>query len=1258
MHLPVAVWSHVALEDLQLEVVAICVHECDDGATLVCGTASGALLLFRLRQTWELAALLLRHRSPITGLVTGTNEWGEEICVSVDSDGAVATWLLADGRCLEFQADAGTEIAPILGMQMLCNDRYVLLYGEQGRMIMFDAWKATVLASPGTGMDQGRIDVSVSASKKATSTAYDAHVLSLGMEGLCMCYGWTQPIMTTATATSTDRVPSYVWKAEWAWILSWAAGAADITCIEAQIQPATNWLDGDTFPLLVRSSPSGQLLLFVWPSRFAVLKRCWLFGAADDNLASRPTTAQGAAASWTGGAFCGNDDVVLWDEAGGVYTFPAATETTGPALTTLYLFTQPSADAEKPASMALPLHAVSVASPVVVVPHCGCRRPPFAAGFGVTTCSGASATTLRVTAVCPRGCTWHWAAPVASLLQPVAFSDQRPRDAAAKTPRVSHIVGGKKAPAGAVAVRGYDDGHLSVVPLVEAWAAPVAVDCLSSGITCVEHLLVNGMEPLGTLTAPCSGPVYEGYADSPTSSVRYPSTQKLQRISLLLHKLQHHQPTPKAASPPMHFAPLPDTAAWQESQVVFLLFTGSRDGGVGVSQLSLRLDDGTNAVVPSVTRLHTFHRHTQAISGIRASGSSSQFGYLVACISDDRSVSIYAVRLEHAALDVAFYMACPGHGGPIRDVRWDLRTHHAVVECANDFTYFWSLKTGVLERIVPAAMVPAPSRATDRLGLGSFAIAAQLPHVHVVSYELRSTVERLQRLWTASPAASSGAIDATLLSFALTWHLDPQIDALVQRLLHVHPPALAYSIAIAGPTGALTVPVPANASHGAKWEYSAVVSATLSLALVTLCTSFMDDKRKDDEDSEQLQVCLPERLPAFHEPALEVLAAYGFHEWEALQMASRLLLHGVIKRLPPALRTTTAAEYMTRYHCEAQALEKEAGSLKLVPAATVVARLGPLLVVLSILGTCYPGELSPPSARQVCDVLVALLAGPCATACVAAELLAKGLLLFRPHLEDLAQLVVQLIPLTLEPADDDHRRLKQAAMRLLVELGTCEAASVLTVLQHEMSASDRSYAYREGVLVYLMTWVNMQFLLMARHLPAVVETILCCLDPTKPDRRRKCLAMSTKCLHDLVKRFPMVDFHKATQRLAVGTMEGAVLLFDLRTATKWRVLEGHTTGLSAVLFRKDGAMLISYAAREGAIRWWNIAAGGLLSLLKVQQSCVRQLQLAPLMQHLQRPAELHKVIQTCRFRSTADDGTSNVWLTREDESVLPLNFHI
>jgi hypothetical protein len=85
-------------------------------------------------------------------------------------------------------------------------------------------------------------------------------VVSLGMEGLCKCYGWAQPIITS-TSASHDHTASYAWNEEkHSWILSWAREASDITCIETQLHPETNFWNfshdhassGATFPVHVR----------------------------------------------------------------------------------------------------------------------------------------------------------------------------------------------------------------------------------------------------------------------------------------------------------------------------------------------------------------------------------------------------------------------------------------------------------------------------------------------------------------------------------------------------------------------------------------------------------------------------------------------------------------------------------------------------------------------------------------------------------------------------------------------------------------------------------------------------------------------------------------------------------------------------------------------------------------------------------------------------------------------------------------------
>lgn len=486
---------------------------------------------------------------------------------------------------------------------------------------------------------------------------------------------------------------------------------------------------------------------------------------------------------------------------------------------------------------------------------------------------------------------------------------------------------------------------------------------------------------------------------------------------------------------------------------------------------------------------------------------------------------------------------------------------------------------------------------------------------------------------------------------------------------------------VAGESSGSEPVVPAFARN---WQHSSALSASIALGVVSLCMSCMEYKyprpglgSTSPVNKEEFQVLwsqlitqhsvvLPECVAQFREPALEELAAFGFDSCEYTQLAARTLLSGVIKRLPPTERSILSAEYSAKLHWEMVRLETETGSsflgtvggvgasggssttsqasnsgatgasgnsssagneLSVMSFSLVVERLGSLVLLMSMIGTYFPGEISPAGAREVCDVLVYLLKAPERfVASVSAELLTKGLMLFRPHLVDLSSLIIQLLLIDmrekLRSAGDEEVPIgpggslanfneggtggSNAAMSLLVEVGACESAFVLGLLQQEMHNHDRPAGFHESILLYMMELINTHYLLMCRHLPAFVDTIMACLDPTKPERRRRCLPLSTRCLHSLVRRFPMVDFHKETQRLALGTMEAVIVIYDLRTATKWRVLDGHASAVSAVRFRSDGQVLVSYAARDGSVRWWNSGNAGLFGgMLKMHQSCLK-----------------------------------------------------
>lgn len=73
-------------------------------------------------------------------------------------------------------------------------------------------------------------------------------------------------------------------------------------------------------------------------------------------------------------------------------------------------------------------------------------------------------------------------------------------------------------------------------------------------------------------------------------------------------------------------------------------------------------------------------------------------------------------------------------------------------------------------------------------------------------------------------------------------------------------------------------------------------------------------------------------------------------------------------------------------------------------------------------------------------------------------------------------------------------------------------------------------------------------------------------------------------------RFPTVDFHMTTQRLAVGTDEGALVMYDVKTAIRLYVLEGHQKPISACSFSPDGRRLITLSLEESVALVWKVGS--------------------------------------------------------------------
>lgn len=57
----------------------------------------------------------------------------------------------------------------------------------------------------------------------------------------------------------------------------------------------------------------------------------------------------------------------------------------------------------------------------------------------------------------------------------------------------------------------------------------------------------------------------------------------------------------------------------------------------------------------------------------------------------------------------------------------------------------------------------------------------------------------------------------------------------------------------------------------------------------------------------------------------------------------------------------------------------------------------------------------------------------------------------------------------------------------------------------------------------------------------------------------------------------MVVFHSESQRLAVGTHNGPIGIYDVRTSAKLEIFEGHTKAVTCLAFDASGKWLVSYS---------------------------------------------------------------------------------
>lgn len=396
----------------------------------------------------------------------------------------------------------------------------------------------------------------------------------------------------------------------------------------------------------------------------------------------------------------------------------------------------------------------------------------------------------------------------------------------------------------------------------------------------------------------------------------------------------------------------------------------------------------------------------------------------------------------------------------------------------------------------------------------------------------------------------------------------PQTAAQEASALLTGPPLGA--VAADGSEGFLSVSM--NDTPGAALQATPEVSAQwlLSATALTLLTSLMDGLR--DDSVRVLKRLVDPSRDDYCAPSLAVLARHVVDQNETLRAAARLLFRPYCATAEPSalIRLTDSwSAQLSRNGVEAGAL-----------------------LVLGLVAAEQFAYMSPVLLKQVSQTVAQCVSprAPPEHAAVALELCSTGFGIWQ-HYVDAVALVRGIFELATDEKADIQLRsaARRATLALAAQHGPLFMSTLAMDILHPPSAHFSQVALRLVAFI-----VRHKPLALYPSLPRLAEVVVKSLDPTAA--RSSMIQAATVMINELVQTYPSISFHRESQRLAVGTHDGPVVLYDLKSGTRYCVLSGHAKGVTACSFSPDGRRFLSMSLEEERVLIWNIGTG-LLNML-------------------------------------------------------------
>ncbi|KAJ7644581.1 hypothetical protein FB45DRAFT_898250 [Roridomyces roridus] len=568
------------------------------------------------------------------------------------------------------------------------------------------------------------------------------------------------------------------------------------------------------------------------------------------------------------------------------------------------------------------------------------------------------------------------------------------------------------------------------------------------------------------------------------------------------------------------------------------------------------------------------------------SSSSPLMRGCVLCISEDGTIAVIAVDGFH------FLYLIPGSAFPLP--RICLGDENILLIYADRRARLWDIKTkefwrsmgldkaeeliaqGGWKDVQVNAGGCLPDAALE--GFSGSACTLSLDLERFISES--STTARLISTGRDQTRAIYSALDQLrlVLSMFLTPGLNTDIDALCQEKLGIPASGVLAGFSSGGSSCLY------NGAHSrGVWTISGDVSAAraLSITVILRALSLFDELAESASVVVAFYAAsLAQAVgPLYQPPSLTYLARRWFDSSNELRQASRILFDASITRLSDEETIAVTEHWQHHLPCLQSAADRESlsAALALFLCGHIAAEKYSLISSSALTDISKSIALYLHDEQSLHRVL-------------AIDLCSRGFHIWQHYIDamEILRALFTLATSARKEAISAQNAGPQARLAVL-QIAANNTALFMTTLTLDI-LNPSGLEHRKAVMQIVAFLIRKRPLVLYPNLPRLMEAVVKSLDPNSTWNRDAVLDTATEIWVMSVKTFPTVDFHMASQRLAVGTSEGAIVMYDLKTAIRLYVLEGHKKRISACTFSPDGRRLVTLSLEESVVLVWKVGS--------------------------------------------------------------------